>query len=95
MKRWRKLDFRKTQETTRQLPMPTLAPRIGLALGLKDFTGKTLMPTRERPKLFFADLYSNDRWPMPISSVYPDGRWIDMPGSGNLRQRNDSDGHTS
>jgi len=54
------------------------------------------MSIRERPQLFFADLFGNfDRWSMPISRVYPDGRWIDMPGSGKLRQRNDSDEHTS
>jgi len=36
---------------------------------------------RENPDVYkgktpvvFADLFSNDRWPMPISRVYPDGQ---------------------
>jgi hypothetical protein len=49
-----------------------------------------------KTQLFSADLFGNfDRWSTPISRVYPDGQRIDMPGSGKLRQRNDSDGHTS
>jgi len=54
------------------------------------------MYRRERPKLLFSDFFSNfDRFYMPISRVYQEGGWIDMPGSGKLRQRNVSDERTS